>query len=81
MIKHGARKTVETVLIVYNIHTAVYTVQAGGVDKRTVHFQRVEDCTECTDSPYCGRYSRGLGSLHTYMVHVFAFETAYETCF
>ncbi len=35
MIKeYKARKTVKTILIVYNIHTAIY-IQAGSVDKRS----------------------------------------------
>jgi hypothetical protein len=64
MVRHEASKTVETVLIVYYIHTQLY-IQAGGVDRRTVHFLRVEECTEGVYSPYCSGYSRGIGSLHT----------------
>ncbi len=55
---------VQTVLIIYYIHRAIYTVQAGSVDKRIVHFQHMEECTKGTDSLYCSGYSRGVGSLH-----------------
>ncbi len=64
MVRHEASKTVETILIVYYIHTQLY-IQAGGVDKRTVHFQHMEERTEGTYSPYCSGYSRCIGSLHT----------------
>ncbi len=43
MIRREVRKTVETVLIIYSF-IQLY-IQAGGVDKRTVHIQRVEECT------------------------------------
>ncbi len=62
IVMHKASKTVETVLIIY-LYIQLY-IQAGGVDKRTVHFQRAEECTEGMYPPYCSRSRRGVGSLH-----------------
>jgi hypothetical protein len=53
---------VKTVLILIE-YIQLY-IQAGGVDKTTVHFQRVEECTEGTYSPCCNRFSRGVRSLY-----------------
>jgi hypothetical protein len=71
MGRRKASKTVETVVIVYYIHTAtVHTVQAGGVEERTSHFQGVEECTEGTYSPYCSGYSRGVGTRQPPQLHL-----------
>ncbi len=51
-------------------------IQAGGVDKTTVHFQRVNECTEGTYSPCCSWFRRGVGILYRGSPEAVALEEA-----